>query len=113
MEAGTPGDYYINPSKKLMSKASDWKAVEHEDHVETRTNMAAFDTNNSVFMKRYNNQAVDGHIQNEDEYFSYIVNSDFLNLKEMRGEVKDGIAICYYPKIKVVEKKKNVDEVQA
>ncbi|KAI3960267.1 hypothetical protein MKW98_016991 [Papaver atlanticum] len=42
VEAGTPGDYYINPSEKLMTKTSDGSVVEHEDYIETIFNMAAF-----------------------------------------------------------------------
>ncbi|KAI3847860.1 hypothetical protein MKX03_003010 [Papaver bracteatum] len=42
VEAGTPGDYYINPSEKLMTKTGDWSVVEHEDYIETIFNMAAF-----------------------------------------------------------------------
>ncbi|KAI3960226.1 hypothetical protein MKW98_016950 [Papaver atlanticum] len=42
MEAGTPGKYYINPSEKLMSKASDWKVLEHEDAIEMIFNQDAF-----------------------------------------------------------------------
>ncbi|KAI3917275.1 hypothetical protein MKX01_000052 [Papaver californicum] len=72
MEAGTPGKYYISPSEKLMSKASEWSVVEHEDYVETRFSMA--------FVK---------DCENKDDDFSYIVNTDFLNLKEINGEIKD------------------------
>ncbi|MCL7024724.1 hypothetical protein MKW94_022519 [Papaver nudicaule] len=105
MEAGTPGKYYINPSEKLMSKAPDWTAVEHEDYIETRTNRAAFNKDIIVFMKRYCNQAVDD-CENKDDEFSYILNMDFLNVMEMKAEMKDGITKLYYPKIKGEENKK-------
>ncbi|KAI3917277.1 hypothetical protein MKX01_000054 [Papaver californicum] len=89
-EAGIPCNYYLNPSEKLMSRASEWSAVEHEDCVETifNFNIPAFKDAN-VYVKRYNNQAVDGHL-----------NTDFLNLKDIKAEMKNGISKTYYPKIK-------------
>ncbi|RZC62474.1 hypothetical protein C5167_024227 [Papaver somniferum] len=50
MKAGTPGKYYINPSPKLMSGASQWRVVEHEDGIETIFNKGAFD-DVTIFIK--------------------------------------------------------------
>ncbi|KAI3865167.1 hypothetical protein MKX03_016107 [Papaver bracteatum] len=105
MEAGTPGKYYINPSPKLMSKASDWKVVEHEDAIEMIFNQDAFG-NNPIAGKFYNCQAI-GDSENKDDDYSYIVNTDFLNFKEADGEFKNGIAKIYFPKIKAEDNKKN------
>ncbi|KAI3917276.1 hypothetical protein MKX01_000053 [Papaver californicum] len=111
MEAGTPGKYYINPSEKLMSLASEWKVVEHEDAIETIFNKATFEDLH-LRVKRYKNQAY-GDCENMDDDYSFIVNTDYLNIKEMNGEVKGGVTVFYIPKIKVEENKKNVVVVQA
>ncbi|KAI3865162.1 hypothetical protein MKX03_016102 [Papaver bracteatum] len=98
MEAGNPGKYYINPSQKLMSKASEWRVIEHEDGIELIFNLDAFG-DSTIFGKRYNYQAI-GDCENKDDYYSYIVNTDFLNDKEANREIKDGFSKIYYPKIK-------------
>ncbi|KAI3953090.1 hypothetical protein MKW98_020285 [Papaver atlanticum] len=112
VEAGNPGDYYINPSEKLMTKTSDWSAVEHEDYIETIFNMAAFKgPGELVYGKRYKNQAI-GDSVNKDDNCGYILNSDFIDFNGIDGEIKDGLTKMYYPKIKLGEenkkKKKNV-----
>ncbi|KAI3865164.1 hypothetical protein MKX03_016104 [Papaver bracteatum] len=97
MEAGTPGKYYINPSPKLMSRASYWRVVEHEDGVELTFNKGAFD--GVLYVKGYYNQAV-GDCENKDDDFSYIVNTDYLNHREVKAEKKDGTSVYYFPKFK-------------
>ncbi|RZC62480.1 hypothetical protein C5167_024249 [Papaver somniferum] len=85
-ESWNPGDYYINPSEKLMTKTSDWSVVEHEDYIETIFNMAAFKAGDC----------------------SYILNSDFIDFKGKDGEFKDGLHKMYFPKIKVEDNKKKI-----
>ncbi|KAI3960219.1 hypothetical protein MKW98_016943 [Papaver atlanticum] len=97
MEAGTPGKYHINPSPKLMSRASHWRVVEHEDGVELTFNEGAFD--DVLLFKIYYNQVV-GDCENKDDDFSYIVNTDFLNHREVKAEIKDDKSTYYFPKIK-------------
>ncbi|KAI3960225.1 hypothetical protein MKW98_016949 [Papaver atlanticum] len=104
MEAGTPGKYYINPSPKLMSKASEWRVVEHEDSVEMIFNKGAFG-DNPIAGRFYYDQAT-GDSENKDDYYSFFVNSDFLNFKEVTCEFKDDFMIFYIPKIKVEDNKK-------
>ncbi|KAI3960227.1 hypothetical protein MKW98_016951 [Papaver atlanticum] len=103
MEAGTPGKYYINPSPKLMSRASEWKVVEHEDAIETIFNKGAFVP---LGIKMYKNQAY-GDCENEDDDYSFIVNTDFLDVKKIDAEKKDDVTVFYFPKIKVEDNKKN------
>ncbi|RZC68952.1 hypothetical protein C5167_034434 [Papaver somniferum] len=111
VKAGTPGDYYINPSEKLMTKTPDWSAVEHEDYIETTFNMAAFKgPGEFVCFRKYNNQAV-GDSVNKAEDCSYILNSDFIDFNGMDGEVKDGLHKMYFPKIKVEDNKKKKENV--
>ncbi|MCL7039911.1 hypothetical protein MKW94_016737 [Papaver nudicaule] len=100
MEAGTPGRYYINPSEKLISKAPHWSAVEHEDCIEVRSNRAAF-KDIIIFVKTYNNQAI-GDSDNKDDNYNFILNTDFLDVKEVKDEFKDGITKLYIPKKKLV-----------
>ncbi|KAI3855508.1 hypothetical protein MKX03_004365 [Papaver bracteatum] len=100
MEVGNPGKYYINPSPKLMSRASHWTVVQHEDGVELTFNKGAFD--DVLIFKIYYNKAV-GDCENKDYDFSYtikIVNTDFLNHMELKAEMKDGTTVYYFPKIK-------------
>ncbi|KAI3865168.1 hypothetical protein MKX03_016108 [Papaver bracteatum] len=112
VEAETPGDYYMNPSKKLMTRTSDWRVVEREDGIETITNRAAF-KGVAIFVRFSKNQAI-GDCENKDDYLSYIVNTEFQNVKDMKGEIKDGVTRIYYPKIKVEDnKKKDVVGAQA
>ncbi|MCL7039931.1 hypothetical protein MKW94_006994 [Papaver nudicaule] len=101
VEAGTPGRYYLNPSEKLMSKAPDWSAVEHEDCIETRTNRAAF-KDIPIAGKRYNSQAY-GDSENKDDDYSYIMNTDFLDINRIKAEMKDGVSRNFIPKIKIEE----------
>ncbi|KAI3960236.1 hypothetical protein MKW98_016960 [Papaver atlanticum] len=111
VEAGTPGDYYINPSEKLMSVASEWRAVEHEDAIEL-----IFDENASmgfpIFIRFSDTQAI-GDSENKEDVYSYIVNTDFLDVNKMDGEFRDGVTKIYIPKIKAEGNDKNVVEVQA
>ncbi|KAI3960232.1 hypothetical protein MKW98_016956 [Papaver atlanticum] len=117
MEAGNPGKYYINPSEKLMNMASEWRAVEHEDGIEMIFNRAAF-KDIVIFGRYYNNQAI-GDSENKDDDCSYIMNTDFLDIKKIKCEIKDFVTETYIPKIKGDEikkkskKKKKVVEVQA
>ncbi|KAI3901793.1 hypothetical protein MKW98_013908 [Papaver atlanticum] len=109
MGAGNPGKYYIKPSKKLMSMAPEWRVVEHEDGIETITNRAAF-KGNPIFIRFFsNNQAIGADGEYKDDDFSYIVNTDLLNDKQLRAETEDGVTTIYYPKIKGDDnKRKNV-----
>ncbi|KAI3917274.1 hypothetical protein MKX01_000051 [Papaver californicum] len=84
MEAGNPAMYYINPSEKLMSISSEWRAYKHIINIQA---------------------------YNDDDYI-YIMNTDFLDVKKMTGEIKDEFSKIYIPKIKVEENKKNVVGVQ-
>ncbi|RZC62476.1 hypothetical protein C5167_024228 [Papaver somniferum] len=111
MEAGDPGKYYINPSEKLMSKASDWKIVEHEDSIELIFDDAAFG-DIPVFGRIYNYQAI-GDSENKDDEYGYIMNTDYLHARKVDGEQKDGFTKFYIPKIKVEENKKKVAGSQA
>ncbi|KAI3960234.1 hypothetical protein MKW98_016958 [Papaver atlanticum] len=106
MEAGNPGKYYINPSEKLMSVASKWRVIEHEDCVEVIFNRAALEDAYPIIIRRYNNQAI-GDSENKDDDYSFIVNTDFLNLKEADSEMKDDVSKIYFPKIKGEDNKKN------
>ncbi|KAI3855482.1 hypothetical protein MKX03_004339 [Papaver bracteatum] len=105
MEYGTPGKYYINPSPKLMSNASDWKVIEHEDAIEMIFNQDAF-VNIPIAGRFYYDQAT-GDSENKDDYYSFFVNSDFLNFKEVTAEFKDDFLKFYLPKIKCEDNKKN------
>ncbi|KAI3960224.1 hypothetical protein MKW98_016948 [Papaver atlanticum] len=98
MKAGTPGKYHINPSPKLMSRASQWRVVEHDDGIETIFYKGAFD-DVTIYIKGYYNQAV-GDCENKDDDYSYIVNTDYLNHREAKAEKKDGNPVFYFPKIK-------------
>ncbi|KAI3865163.1 hypothetical protein MKX03_016103 [Papaver bracteatum] len=109
MEAGNPGKYYINPSEKLMSKASDWKVVENEDGIELILNEAAFKCV-LVFGKRYNNQAI-GDSENKEDECSFIMNTDYLDARKIDYELMGDISKFYIPKIKVEEN--NVVGLQA
>ncbi|KAI3876757.1 hypothetical protein MKX03_037424 [Papaver bracteatum] len=72
IEDGTPGDYYINPSEKLMTKTSDWSVVEHEDYIEMIFNMSSFKgAHESVCFRKYINQATGDSIKKDDDC-SYI-----------------------------------------
>ncbi|KAI3960266.1 hypothetical protein MKW98_016990 [Papaver atlanticum] len=55
VKAGTPGDYYMNLSERLMAKTSGWSAVEHEDYIETIFDMNAFNLKEGeiVYAKGY------------------------------------------------------------
>ncbi|KAI3865166.1 hypothetical protein MKX03_016106 [Papaver bracteatum] len=101
MEAGDPGKYYINPSEKLMSIASEWRVVEHEDSIEFIINKGA-SGGNPIAGRFYYDQAADDS-ENEDDYYSFFINSDFLKFKETTAEFKDDFLIFYIPKIKVEE----------
>ncbi|RZC62473.1 hypothetical protein C5167_024225 [Papaver somniferum] len=101
MEAGNPGKYYINPSEKLISKASHWKFVEHEDGIELIFNEAAFE-GVLLFGKRYNNQAI-GDYENKDDECSFIMNTDYLDARKIDYELMGDISKFYIPKIKVGE----------
>ncbi|RZC62485.1 hypothetical protein C5167_024230 [Papaver somniferum] len=98
MEAGNPGKYYINPSEKLMSVASKWRVVEHEDWVEVIFNRAALEDVYPIIIRRYNNQAI-GDSGNKDDDYSFIVNTDFLNLKGERQWPKMLVLELYLPKM--------------
>ncbi|KAI3855489.1 hypothetical protein MKX03_004346 [Papaver bracteatum] len=98
IEAGNPGKYYINPSEKLMSMASEWKVVEHEDGIGIIFNRAAF-KDIVIYGKYYNNQAI-GDSENMDDDCSYIMNTDFLDIKKIKCEIKDVVTETYIPKIK-------------
>ncbi|KAI3972969.1 hypothetical protein MKX01_019627 [Papaver californicum] len=87
MEAENPGKYYISPSEKLMNA------------LETIFNGAAF-KDIPLCEKRYKNQAY-GNCGNMDDDYSYIVNTDFLNVKEMNGEIKDGVTVFTFPTSKL------------
>ncbi|RZC62475.1 hypothetical protein C5167_024224 [Papaver somniferum] len=93
----------IRTSEKLMSKASDWKVVEHEDAIEMIFNQDVFG-DNPIAGKFYNYQAI-GDSENKDDDYSYIVNTDFLNFKEADGDFKNGISKIYFPKIKAQDHK--------
>ncbi|MCL7024725.1 hypothetical protein MKW94_022520 [Papaver nudicaule] len=109
VEAGTPGRYYLNPSEKLMNKAPDWTAVEHEDRIEMRTNRAAF-KDIPIAGQVYCNQAY-GDCENKDDYYSYVMNTDFLDVKGIFAETKDGVTKTYISKIRIEEDKKmNVNQ---
>ncbi|MCL7046098.1 hypothetical protein MKW94_029569 [Papaver nudicaule] len=107
--AGTPRDYYINPSEMLMSRASEWSAVEHEDCIEL-----AFPKGFSVLARGY----IDTYIydsENKMDFLDYIMNTDFLTQKGVKAEMRDGVFRTYYPKInfpkieldEVIKKKNN------
>ncbi|KAI3960220.1 hypothetical protein MKW98_016944 [Papaver atlanticum] len=104
MKAGNPGKYYINPSEKLMSLASHWKVVEHEDAIELIFDEAVFG-DIPLFGRCYNNQAIGDSENNYDKY-GYIMNTDHLDARKMDYEIKDGFSKFHIPKIKVEEKKK-------
>ncbi|MCL7030150.1 hypothetical protein MKW94_021312 [Papaver nudicaule] len=105
-EAGTPKDYYINPSEKLMSRASERSAVEHEDCIEVILNRKALGDN--IVIKRYDNQAVIDR-ENKINQFCYIFNTVFLDTNGMKSEFKDDIAKIYHMKIKVEENNKKMN----
>ncbi|RZC62479.1 hypothetical protein C5167_024248 [Papaver somniferum] len=110
VKAGTPKDYYMNPSERLMAKKSGWSVVEHEDYIETIFDMSAFNYKEGeiIYAKGYNCQAI-GDSVNKDDDCGYIMNSDFIDLKGIDGEMKDGLTKTYFPKIKREDtKKKNV-----
>ncbi|KAI3960268.1 hypothetical protein MKW98_016992 [Papaver atlanticum] len=108
--AGNPGKYYINPSEKLMSMASEWRVVEHEDGIEMIFNRAAF-KGIVIFGTYYNNQAIGDSENMDDDYrvYGYIMNTDFLDVKKIKCEVQDVVTETYIPKIKgdEITKKKN------
>ncbi|RZC68950.1 hypothetical protein C5167_032027 [Papaver somniferum] len=111
MEAGDPGKYYINPSEKLMSKASGWRVVEYEDSIEVIFDDAALGKS-PVFARCYNYQAI-GDSVNKDDEFGFIMNTDYLDARKLNIEMKDGFTKFYVPKIKVEENKKKVAGSQA
>ncbi|RZC68948.1 hypothetical protein C5167_032028 [Papaver somniferum] len=87
---GTPEKYYINPSLKLISRTSHWRVVDYEDGVDLTFNKGALD--DVLLFKVYYNQAV-GDCENKDDDFSYIVNTDYLNHREVKAEIKDHVNI--------------------
>ncbi|MCL7040484.1 hypothetical protein MKW94_004062 [Papaver nudicaule] len=104
VEAGSPGDYYINPSEKLMSRTSEWSAVEHEDCIEITFNKDGFkDTN--VYLRGYINKTI-FDCENKMDEFNLIVNTDLLDHKGVKMEVKDGVQKWYIPKFRGDENKK-------
>ncbi|KAI3960230.1 hypothetical protein MKW98_016954 [Papaver atlanticum] len=111
VKAGTPGRYYINPSEKLMSRTSEWGVVEREDGIELIFNESVFG-DIPFFGKIYYNQAI-GDAEKKDDDYSYIMNTDFLDVKKMICEIRDGVSKFHVPKIKVEENKKKVVGVQA
>ncbi|KAI3855485.1 hypothetical protein MKX03_004342 [Papaver bracteatum] len=98
MEAGNPGKYFINPSEKLMDMASEWIALEHEDDIEMIFYRAYF-KGIPILGKIYYNQA-SGDCENKDDECSFIMNTDYLDGKQIKGEVTDGFYKVYIPKIK-------------
>ncbi|KAI3855490.1 hypothetical protein MKX03_004347, partial [Papaver bracteatum] len=88
MEAGNPGKYFINPSEKLMNMASEWISLEHEDGIEMIFYRAAFQ-GIPILGNIYYNQAI-GDYENMDDECSYIMNTDYLDARKIKGEVTDG-----------------------
>ncbi|XP_026382715.1 uncharacterized protein LOC113277977 [Papaver somniferum] len=86
MEAGTPEKYYINPSEKLMSMVPDWRVVEHENAIELISNRVVY-KGALIFGRIYNNQAIHDSENKYDDY-SYIMNTDFLMLRNWSGRLK-------------------------
>ncbi|KAI3855483.1 hypothetical protein MKX03_004340 [Papaver bracteatum] len=111
VKAGTPGRYYINPSEKLMSRTSEWGVVEREDGIELIFNESVFG-DIPFFGKIYYNQSF-GDSENKDVDYSYIMNTDFLDVKKMICEIRDGVSKFYVPKIKIEVNKKKVVAVKA
>ncbi|KAI3865169.1 hypothetical protein MKX03_016109 [Papaver bracteatum] len=103
MEAGDPGKYYINPSEKLMRKASGWRVLEHEDSIEVIFDDDVFGKI-PVAARCYNYQAIGDYVNKYDE-FGFIMKTDYLDAKKLYIEMKEGFSKFYVPKLKVEENK--------
>ncbi|RZC88441.1 hypothetical protein C5167_016245 [Papaver somniferum] len=99
MKAGNLGKYYINPSEKMMNMESEWIALEHEDGIEVIFYRDAF-KGNPISGKIYYNQAIGDSENKDDVEYSYIMNTDYLDAKQLKGEISEGYYTVYIPKIK-------------
>ncbi|MCL7035795.1 hypothetical protein MKW94_018931 [Papaver nudicaule] len=91
IEAGTPENYYLNPSDNLMKIASEWRAIEYEYFLTLTIHTDGF---GDLVCVRFGEKSIDIEVKEENKEkaarfehgdgmknFSFEMNPNFLNLK--------------------------------
>ncbi|KAI3855629.1 hypothetical protein MKW92_007540, partial [Papaver armeniacum] len=118
IEAGTPEDYYLDPSDNLMKITSDWSVVEHEDVLELTFNMFGIGERVFVVAKQHiiyivvdveDKETGAARFEHKDgmKNFSIEMNPKFLNFRiknESWKMSKNGIGKLFVNKFKLKEK---------
>ncbi|MCL7021505.1 hypothetical protein MKW94_015052 [Papaver nudicaule] len=97
IEAGTPENYYLNPSDNLMKIASEWRVIEHEDFLTLTINHHGFgnlifitfpENSFNIEVKVENKETGAARFDHQDgmKKFSIEMNPKFLESRIQRDE---------------------------